>query len=197
MVLTVRPKHALTRSGRIGALAALLLLGALAAVLLYDVATLASRWAFPRPIAAAGFAEVAGAQGRSRTLNALVAIAARELADGPVESLLVPEDRKDIVAVEPDSFADIEQQTIDPRLIAPFVGGNVSVSAYEPRVAASTIAAWENQGTILEFPRGVFAVKADTNSTRYMLYANETGTALYVVPEDLAPADADSKAGTE
>lgn len=157
----------------------------LGAALVVDVVTLPDHWELPRPFRAAGFSEVAGAQGRARTLNVIIAIAARDLADGEIEVLAVPENRDDLVDVKPDSFADVPQQTIDPRLIDPFVAGAATVVDYDPRVDSVDIQRWKKDNRLVEYPRNVYGVRADGPATRFAVYADQSGSAVYVVPEGL------------
>ncbi|MDP2181978.1 MAG: hypothetical protein Q8K99_05330 [Actinomycetota bacterium] len=173
-------------SKRTGALVALAALAVLGAVLVVDLVTLPGHWKLPRPFRAAGFEEVAGAQSRARTLSVIVAIAARDLSDGVVESLVVPEDRDDLVNVKPDRFAGADQQTIDPRLIDPFVGGAATVAKYDARVGAATIQRWKIAGRLVAYPKGVFGVRPDEPAMRFVLYADTGRSTLYVVPEGLA-----------
>lgn len=181
---------------RAGSLAVLIALAALGAVLVADLTALRADWKLPRPFRASGFEEVAGAQSRARTLSVIVAIAARDLSDGPVKSLAVPEDRDDLVDVKPDRFAGVAQQTIDPKLIDPFVAGAATVAKYDARVGAATIQRWKKADRLIAYPKGVFGVRPDGPATGFVLYADIGGSALYVVPEGLAVQTRDADEGT-
>ena len=134
-----------------------LLVAVLVALLVVDLVRLPSTWAFPRPIRATRFVDVAATAGRARMVNIVVGMAAREQAGSGV-TIVVPLDVGELLDVEADVFGGREQATLGEDLIAPLVAGRVRAEEYDPVLGEAEAAAIEGDNAAVAYPLDVWAV---------------------------------------
>lgn len=183
------PSHTRTPSVA-AALVAALLLAALVSGLLWDVAHFSGKYIYlhPRPVGDESVV-LADRIKRNRVLSYLIGLAVREAAgDALVERVIAPEDLSALSSAEPDDSQGRPNPALGEPLIAPLVRDRLETASYDSILPAETIARFEAEDRLVEFPRGVFAVTTDSGSAEtIVLYSDAAKQRMYAVPEELAP----------
>ena len=165
---------------RSAAVAGLLLLGLLLFGMVGHEARSGRNTAFPAPIRASTVVEVAAQGDRARMVNPIVAAAA-DTAGGRSAILELPADHRTLLDVDPDDFGGTVQATLNSALISPFVGGRIRVAEYDAVLTSTALEALQRSGSLVAYPRDVWALPAEGDAGTVRLYVDPSRTQVYVL----------------
>lgn len=115
-------------------------------------------------------------------------MAIRRAAPG-VETVYQPLEMWELWGESEDAPVSWEHPGIKDDYFSQAIARAERVSAeYDPVLPASTITAWENEGTLENVAWNVTYVSGAEDDTAVFLHCDETRTTIYVVPASLSPA---------
>lgn len=183
---------------RIRYLGALVALGALTGLLLYDLSLAEdprtsdisrndSWWAFHSPVRPGdSFDEVVRRlpvrpNWYTFYLGITAGLAAREAAGGPIDEIVVPERLDRVQVTGPKG----ERPSVHLGYLEAMTGDHVVGAAYDSVLSPAAIAAFEEEGRVVAFQWDSYAVVGDAPSRRIVLFQDEAGERVYLVPREL------------
>jgi hypothetical protein len=116
-----------------------------------------------------------------------VGAAARRMAEGPVDHLVLPQQLALLVSADPSV---VSQEPLFGPHVTRMSAGNERYVSYDPVIDDSVVEKWRDEGRLKAYPRSVIAVEGETGS-RFVLHVDESRELLYVVPASLSPLEAD------
>lgn len=154
-------------------------------LLLVDLGRYSARYRFlpPRPLGDDPIA-VADTVNRNRVLSYYVGMAARESAGNRrLRAVFVPEDLGHLSNAEPDDFGGRPNAALSRRLVTPLVRGRLRALDYDLVLPAGVLERFESENRVVEFPRGVYAVRArDGGADRVQVFTDAARSKIIVVP---------------
>jgi hypothetical protein len=165
------------------ALAAVALLGLL---LIADVAVMAGDMPEVRT-SGDDYLSILASEGRNQVVNFVIGAALHDDA-GVVTELVVPVDPVRLSARPGDAMIAGEQPAFQVRRLTRIAGGRIVKRDYEPRVATTTIDAWQASGRLAAYPRDVFLLRSARADGRWVLLTDAARMRILIVSvADLPP----------
>jgi hypothetical protein len=148
------------------------------------------KWPFPRPIRAYGeTVAVLETQGHARMMSLYIGLAAREIADGHLDTIYVPDPLNSLAERESDQFGTVTHSAFNPSFIQQASAGTLVAADYNTVLSADDVARLYEAGSVREYPREVFGVVGAEPESEAVLFTDEDGYAVYVVPRSLSPVE--------
>ncbi len=132
---------------------------------------------------------------RERAAAVHIGLALRNAAGGELEEVIAPHELIGLATV-PDVVVDGRLVSIlNARTISNLTGGAYRLAEYDPRLSSEDLGAILEQGSVEVHPGGILVVVADDEGEaaegHFVLHADESNSAVYVVPRALSPLSAD------